>query len=66
MLCLHTTVADTCPEDKMVFECLWWLMQRLCLWQMLDDALAQLVTSCGCLAGTLRMCWSVSRGIKLG
>ena len=66
MLCLHATVADTCMEDKMLFKCLRWLMQRLYFWQMLDSVLALLVTSCGCLAGTSQMCWSVSRGRKLG
>ncbi len=66
MLCLHATVADTWTEDKMLFKCLRWLTQRPYLWQMLDSVLALLVTSCGWLAGTLQMCWSVSRGTKLG
>ncbi len=63
---LHATVADTCTDEKMLFKCLRWLMQRLYLWRMLDSVLVLLVTSCGCLAGTLQMCWSVSRGEKLG
>lgn len=58
MSCLHDTVAYSCTEDKMLSKCL--------RWHLLDRVLALLVISCKCLAGTLQMCWSVSRGIKLG